>query len=374
MLLSDLPLQACRRPRIRALANGVIATHVVSADINSNNHYAADRFRLTLAIDPVSAAAWCSTVNCFVDVQFSLNAGSKWTSIVQGAVDVVDYDPIAGKLFLSGRDLTAALIEARTHEAFVNQTSSEIAELLARRHNLVPDVVPTSTLVGRYWQLEHDRVTLDQFSSTTTEWDLLVTLAQHEGYDVWVSGTTLHFRPVRDNNEVPVTLRVSGTKAGLPNVIGARLQRSLTLARDIQVEVKSWNSRQQAAFVQTARNRSRDDAPRRPPRRYVFVVPNLSPDAALKLAQQKLAELTRRERTITIEMPGDIQLRPRMQAKLAGTGTEFDQIYWIDEIDRRLDFNGGFTQRVRASNSNVTSQATSPADRIGTPWTGFSTS
>lgn len=372
MLLNDPLPPLPRQPRIRVLANGVAATQVVSADIQSNNHYAADRFRLTLAIDAASAAAWCATTDCFVNIQFSLDAGARWTSLLQGAVDVVDYDPIARKLQLSGRDLTAALIEARTHEAFTNQTSSEIAVLLAGRHNLTPDVVPTSTLVGRYWQIEHDRVTLDQFSTTTTEWDLLVTLAQHEGYDVWVSGTTLHFRPSqRSNDPVPV-LRTVATKAGPANVLNVRLERSLTLARDTRVEVKSWNSRQQRAFIQTAQSKSRGTASRRPPRHYVFVVPNLTPDGALKLAQQKLADLTRRERTIAIEMPGDIDLRPRMQVALIGTGTEFDQTYWIDAIDRRLDFSAGFTQRIRASNTSVASQATSPADRIGTPWTGFS--
>ncbi len=367
------PSNTLRQPRIRVLANGAIASHVVSADIHSNNHYAADRFRLALALDTASAPAWCATSDCFLDIQVSLDAGGRWTSLVQGAVDLLDYDPTSHRLQLSGRDLTAALIEARTHEAFTNLTSSEIVETLARRHNLTPDVAPTSTLVGRYWQIEHDRVTLDQFSTTTTEWDLLVTLAQHEGYDVWVSGTTLHFRPSQSASQAIPTLRTTATKDGPPNVISARLERSLTLARDIRVEVKSWNSRQQKAFIQTARSQPQRGATKRQPRNYVFVVPNLTPDAALKLAQQKLAELTRRERTISIEMPGEIDLRPRMQVQLSGTGTDFDQVYWIDEIDRRLDFASGFTQRLRASNSNVASQTTSPADRIGNPWTGFST-
>ena len=362
-----------RQPRMRVLANGVIVGQIVSAAIHSNNHYAADRFRLTIAPDTMSAPAWCATSDCFLDIQMSLDAGARWTSLVQGEVDVIEYDTIGGKLQLSGRDLTAALIEARTHEAFTNLTSSEIAETLAGRHNLTPDVVATSTLVGRYWQIEHDRVTLDQFSTTTTEWDLLVTLAQHEGYDVWISGTTLHFRPAQDDSAAIPILRTIATRDGPANVISARLERSLTLARDIVVEVKSWNSRQQKAFIQTAQIQPQRGASKRPPRHYVFVVPNLTPDAALKLAQQKLAELTKRERVISIEMPGNIDLRPRMQVQLAGTGTEFDQVYWIDEIDRRLDFASGFTQRLRASNSNVTSQTTSPADRIGNPWTGFST-
>lgn len=361
-----------RQPRIRAIANGVMVTGVVSAEVHSNNHYAADRYRLTLAIDAASATAWCATPDCFVDIQFSLDGGVRWTSLVQGEVDLIDYDPNALKLQLSGRDLTAALLEARTHEAFTNQTSSEIVELLASRHNLLPDVVPTSTLVGRYWQLEHDRVTLDKFSATTTEWDLLVTLAQHEGYDVWITGKTLHFRPSQEGDGAPAVLRTTATASGPANVISARLERSLTLARDIRVEVKSWNSRQQKAFIETAQSKPLGIRSQRAPRTYVFVVPNLTPDGALKLAQQKLADLTRRERTIAIEMPGDVNLAPRMPIVLSGTGTEFDQTYWIDAVDRRLDFSAGFTQRIRASNTNVTSQATTPADKIGNPWTGFS--
>jgi hypothetical protein len=70
-------------------------------------------------------------------------------------------------------------------------------------------------------------------------------------------------------------------------------------------------------------------------------------------------------------MPGELALTPRQPIRLEGTGTSFDQIYWIDEITRSIDVATGFTQRLRARNSSTGSQATSPADRIGTPWTAF---
>lgn len=94
----------------------------------------------------------------------------------------------------------------------------------------------------------------------------------------------------------------------------------------------------------------------------MYVVPNLTPDEALKLAQRRLAELTRHERVITAEMPGELSLMPRMQVLLDGSATGFDQVYWIDEVDRHLHVAGGFTQVVRARNATVGSQATSPAD------------
>ena len=84
----------------------------------------------------------------------------------------------------------------------------------------------------------------------------------------------------------------------------------------------------------------------------MFVQPNLTPDEALKFAQQRLTELTRHERTIRISMPGDLSLSPRSMIALEGTGTEFDQPYYVDVIERRLRQNGGLTQFVMAKNSS----------------------
>lgn len=364
-----------RAPRLRLLADGAVVPGVVEAEVVSNNHYAADRFRVAVALGVVPAAAWASAEDVLAEVQASLDGGLSWISLVQGAVDRVEIDPVARMVWLDGRDLTAALIEARTQETFANRTASEIAMLLAERHGLAADVQATTTLVGRYWQMEHDRITLDQFGRATTEWDLLVTLAQHEGFDVWVSGTTLHFRAPDETAQAAGVLRMAGAAV---NVTSVRLERALTLARDIEVTVKSWNARQQTAFTQTARARrgarGAKAGTRRAPQRYVYVVPNLSPDEALKLAQQRLVELTRHERVITAEMPGELALQPRMQLELQGSGTDFDQIYWIDEIERHVHVASGFTQRLRARNASVESQASSPADPVqqgGSSWTAF---
>lgn len=362
-------LPDARAPRLRLLANGGEVPGVVEAEIRSNNHYAADRFHVAVALGAMLAAPWAATDEIAAEIAVSLDGGLTWSSLVQGAVDRVEIDPISRMLWLAGRDRTAALIEARTQETFANRTASEIATLLAERHGLQADVQATTTLVGRYWQRDHDRITLDQFSRAITEWDLLVTLAQHEGFDVWVSGAVLHFRAARQADGPAAVLRPA-------NLTGLRLERSLTLARDIEVVVKSWNARQQAAFQQTAKAARGGSRGRRSPQRYVYVVPNLSPDAALHLAQRRLAELTHHERVIIAEMPGDLVLLPRMQVVLEGSGTGFDQLYWIDEVERHLSVHGGFTQQVRARNASTGSQASTPADLVQlqeseAPWTAF---
>ena len=98
---------------------------------------------------------------------------------------------------IDGRDLTARLLDARTQETFSNQTASQIAETLAARHGLTPNVTATQTLAGRYYAADHDRLTLGQFSRATTEWDLLTFLAAREGFEAYVSGQTLTFAPCR---------------------------------------------------------------------------------------------------------------------------------------------------------------------------------
>lgn len=351
-----MPSSSTRRPRLLATVNGAVVANAITARIISNNFYAADRFSLVAALGTSTPYDWLSSDRMAVQIGVALDGAGE--TLIEGEADQVELDPIRRTATLTGRDLTARLIEARTQESFSNRTASEIATLLAGRRGLSGDIARTTTPVGRYWQLQRDRITLDQFSRATTEWDLLVALAGLEGFDVWVSGTTLHFRPRAATPAPSATLRAT---PGLANVTALRLERALTLARDIEVVVKSWNSRQQQSFLRRARRRRGGSGAE--PQRYVYVVPNLTPDEALKLAQRKLEELTRHERRITAEMPGELSLTPRQRIRLDGTGTDFDQDYWIDEITRTLHPTHGFTQTLLARNASTGSQATSPVAR-----------
>jgi phage protein D len=346
LLLSD---STWRAPRLRLIANGQVVAGAIEAEVISNNHYAADRFSaaVALGIDPwAEIPFWASEPVIMLEVQFSLDGGGPFVSLVQGAVDSVVIDPAQGLIHVDGRDLTAALIETRTQETFANRTASEIAALLAERHNLEPEISQTSIPVGRYYQSQHDSITLNQFSRTITEWDLLVNLARQEGFDVFVEGRTLHFQPATLPMDIALSIRPC-------DVIDLKLERSLTLAGDIEVVIKSWNSKQNSAFVQRARAGGRKGARQSgQPQRYVYVRPNLTPDAALKFAQNKLAELTRHERVIEIIMPGELMLSPRSMLMLESTGSDFDQAYYVDVIERRLHHHGGFTQHIRARNTS----------------------
>ncbi len=337
-----------RQPRMRVLVNGVETAGALRAEITSNNHYAADRFRLDMQTNTTGANTWSAIDQAQIEIQLSLD-GVGYASVIHGDIDQLRIDPRALRVTLEGRDFTSRFIQARTQETFANQTSSQIAAILAARRGLSAKVTATTTPVGAYWQLEHDRTTLDSFSRTVSEWDLLITLASHEGFDVFVSSTTLYFQPPVISTPQTIVLSQQPTLNGPANLMSLSMERSLTLAGNIAVTVRSWNSRLAQSFVQTVTSSGTAS----PSQTFVYVVPNLTPDAALRLAQSRLAELTSHERVIEADMPGELTLMPRQQIMLAGTKTAFDQLYWIDEVTRRLDVQSGFTQSLRARNSSV---------------------
>ena len=338
------PLIGVRYPRLRVQANGAVVPGAFEAEVTNNCHYAADRFRLGLALsaDPTRGGAWWADQDVvLIDIAISL--GGDYVNLVHGRVDAIEIDSSNDAVRATGRDLSADLIEARAQGTFANQTSSDIATVLAGRHQLSADVEKTTTPVGRYWQLDHDSLVLNGFARVTTEWDLLVKLAQYEGFAVWVQGTTLHFRAT--DASAPPTVLLAAALSGL------RMERSLNLAQCVQVTVKSWHSRAAQSYTQIASSGQVNTAGSKT-QSYIYVVPNLTPDLALRLAERRLAELTRHERVIVAEMPGELSLAPGRSILLQGSNTAFDRTYRIDSLVRRLDMAHGFTQRLRA-HSNV---------------------
>jgi phage protein D len=281
-----------RAPRLLVLADGAAVIGAMSAYVTSTSHFGADSFEVSVALsaDPAMGAAfWADATNVVLEVQVSL--GFEFVSLVTGYVDQVTIDPLHEVAQLAGRDLASQLIEAPTTETFANRTSSQVAALVAGRHGLAANVQQTTTPVGRYWQLEHDRMTLDQFSRATTEWDLLVGLAEREGFDLWVSGPTLNFVPTPTTVAPESVLRPVATLNGPPNVTSLRMERALTLARALTVTVKSWHSKMAQTFVQSATSAPSNSAGAATGQ-YNFVLPNLTPGVALQIAQQKLTELS----------------------------------------------------------------------------------
>jgi prophage tail gpP-like protein len=318
-----------RQPELAVLANGAALTGVISVDVSANAYLCANRFTVHVAISGIPPDLWSDTP-LLIEIRAGL--GGTWQSLITGNADSVAFDPIQRVATLEGRDLTALLVTAQTAETFENRTASDIATLLATRHGLTPNVAPTTAFIGRYYQSGRTSTALSQHSSSTSEWDVLTSLAQQQGFDVWIDGHTLFFQPISEN-----TVAASISPA---NCSAMQLHRRLDLASGPTVVVRSWDSQQGVATVGMAVSGSGTGPT------FTALRPNLASGDATQIAQKTLAQLTAHASEVECRMPGDLVLLPRMTVDLSQTGTDFDGLYAVVETERSISFSGGFTQTV----------------------------
>ncbi len=362
-------LPAVIRPRLRLLVNGESIPTMLSASITSTNNYHGDRYTATLA-PPLSGAGsfawWEQQTDIAADVQIGVvppgapENAVVWQSIVQGPVDRTTHGFNAGTICIEGRDYTARLIDFKTELANVNQTSSEIVTALAAQVGLQSQVTQTTTPVGRYYELEHAGVQLNQFHRAITGWDEVVLLARYEGFDAFFVGDTLYFRPPVAAGSAPYLLwwQQDGQGRVQSNMLAFSAERALTCAKGVNVIVKSWNGKQARAFTRGYPS-AKPFGTNSKIQQYVFVRPNLTEDQAQQLANQLYAEIVRHERTINVTLPGDTILTPRALVQVTGTGTGYDQTYYPNTITRTVD-RCGYLMRLSAKNHSPQTEEAAP--------------
>ena len=279
-------------------------------------------------------------------------------SLVLGQVDDVDVDPLTGHLTLTGRDLSAILIETKISNKWPTRVSSDIVTELAQDAGLTPQVTPTTTPAGKYYDSQY--VSLVR---TIPAWDLIVFLAQNEGFAAYVTGQTLYFGPPPAES-VGLSINVSRASTGLitSNAKRLKLSRSLTLGKDISVTVISYDPWAAKAVKAIATRAGRYPAASSAARSaettqsYVYRKPGLTQQQAQQFANNLLQEITRFERLMDLEIEGSPTFGVTQQVQLSGTGTSWDGLYFPQRITRSFSFKGGFSMRVEAKNHPTLTQ------------------
>lgn len=189
-----------RRPKGIVKVNGEQITHWIDFDVDNNNFFSADTFRCRFAGAGLPAdrnAIWFSQqqdmfVELFIGFPPNPNnySTADLTSWIYGQVDHIEINPVTNTITVDGRDLTRVFIDAKTTQKWPNQTSSQIATALAKKHGLTPVVTATTTTVGKYYEIDHVNM-----ADERSEWDILNYLADLEGFKVWVRGQSLYFQP-----------------------------------------------------------------------------------------------------------------------------------------------------------------------------------
>lgn len=366
------PVSGVRNPAARALLNGTPIAGLEQVTVRQTAYYQPDTFSADVAIDsdPSFDMAWWSNQDTIqVEIQLALPAPGQspaWKTLIIGNVDRLDFEPTTRTVHIHGRDLGGLLQDTRTLETFVNQSAAEAAQTLAARHGLSCNA-SSSGLVGQYYELEHSSQALGTGHTATNEWDVLARLAKNEGLLLWVDGKTLNLQSAADLSSSN-SWRVAWTPPAGPgqtpvsNVWGLQFGREMTLAPDIKVTVLTHQprvrKRHKVTITATKETAQTASGKARRKQEYVFIRPNMTPDQAKAFANAMLDQLSKHERRIDFSMPGEFALSPRGGAILAGTGTAWDQSYFVVEIDRDWSVQGGFVQRILAKNQSPAALAT----------------
>lgn len=368
MINSDI-VPSLRQPRGAVLVNGVRIKGWIAFEVENNVFYEADTFHVKFSLSALPSdfneAWWASQVEIFIELfagfpadvinysQFDL------MSLVYGRVDDVEYNPIDRCLTVSGRDLTATMIDAKTTEKFQNLKASDIAISIAKRHGLTPVVTATKIKVGKFYTLDKNRL-----NDAKSEWDLITSLAQDEQFVVYVKGKTLHFEPQPAINADPYILRWQAPSASNGayslNAITMEFKRALTLSRGIIVTVQTINHKTGKTIKATypANKASTIKAGGSAPvaQSYFRRIPQGDYQKALQVAQQMHKDLTQHEMKLSASLPADNILGVANILKVTGTGTAFDQIYYPESITRTLSAQEGYMMQISAKNKSPQNQ------------------
>ncbi len=321
-------------PEIRLTIGKVPVFGAVSVKLEQESYFCASRFSVTLAmgVPPLWQLADYAVLSLQTLTIEIASSPFGFVNVMTGQIDNVRIDCAAQCAVLSGRDLSARMIDTENAETFVNQTASEIATIIAGRHGLDANVVSTTAIVGQYYELDHARSALQLHSRAGNEWDLLVWLAQNENYYVSVTGTSLNFGPLQVLEPALISQQ---------DFIELSIDVALTIPSS--TKVMSWNSRNKIAVTQSAGDGTMTTT---------LVRPNLTSAQALDMANNHLATLARHVTVLEARLPGELDLLPGSPIYLSGTQSPLDQIYVIDGIVRELDAAHGFVETIRAYATN----------------------
>jgi phage protein D len=262
---------------------------------------------------------------------------SDLTQNIMGYVDTVDVDfndTDGEKVTLTGRNLAALLIDTQITDKYPNKTASQIATLFAKQHGLTPKVTNTTTLAGTFYN--QDATTL---SSSSSQWDILMFLAQQEGFVVRVVGSSLYFGPistVTDSTLAPIQMTWGS------NIMELTFERSPNAARDLQVQVISYDRHHKHRIVAKAKSTTQysqrlKNTMQRESYLETYAIPGLTRNQANSIAKSKLKSLSQQQIIGTLKTNGEYNFTIDRRIQLNGCGKVLDGTYYVNRITESFD-------------------------------------
>ncbi len=253
------------------------------------------------------------------------------------------------RVTITGRSLAARPYDEKESVKYQNMTSTEVHAMLAKKHGLTPIApIATSTMIGEYINGDHASLTSEE-----SHWDLILYLAENEGFVTRVRGKEWYFGPL----EALPNMK----KEPIHYTLGVDIGDSLEIegapnaSRNLTVEVISYQP------AKTKRGKGSRIVEKSVGlgsgiNKYVIrkYVPNITRDQAQRIARNTLQELSRQQLFGSFPCAYNPELDIDRKIVLNGVGVGLSQYYFIQGLDISCDKEKGFVCTVSFSNLQLT--------------------
>lgn len=307
-----------------AFINGIPIEH---GSVTQNCNKKSSTFSVAVAKNYPGAMSLMNGGAASVFVSNVAGAGE----LISGMIDTADADLIGTYIRITGRDLSGQLHQMKISQKFQNQTGSSIVEQVVSQAGLGVSALGSGLMAGK--KVMQDWV--KQADNTPISY-LVNELAEFDGAKWWVNNGTFNYAMLGTIQGVYTV----NYEDGSPIISDAtRLNVRHNCQVGGAVTVKSWNPRDKQSYTGTSNVSGVGKG------NSTYHIPNLDMAHTQQHARARAAEMGRHEWNVTATVVGDPTINAGMG--LALVGTEFDNVYEIDNIVHEFGMSG-YTMTITA--------------------------
>jgi hypothetical protein len=259
--------------------------------------------------------------------------------LVTGEILTVEFDYIVGNIRFTGHDMSDKLHGMKSSEKWNNKTGQDIVKDLAGRAGLgFQGSVSSGLMAGKKVFQDYAKVT-DGMSFSS----VIHKLAEFDGARWWVNGGGVLMYMGLTETQGVYTLNYNPGPPERADFTKLSVKRNIPAGKDISVKVQSWNPKLKQVFEHITNIGGSGGK-----NQYTYHIPNLLMDHVQQKAKSKANEAASHELKVVAECVGDPTINPAMGLSLSGT--DFDQLYQIEEIHHEFGMSG-HTMTIHAKSS-----------------------
>lgn len=371
-----------------AMTTGVqpyVINNVIDVQIYNNNYYEADTFELTFMLSTqqkgYGLAFWASVPFVLIEFHVSMtstavidaNERANTPLVFAGKSDKVVIDLEQGTVKVHGRDFTSLFIDSQLTVSLAGSAGQFFTSVAASMGFGASNIHVDSSLnaIQISSVTPHQKLTKRYKSA----WDILTYLvnALPEPYYIYVEGYDFIITPIANTQQSTYNLTwdISTERYVSPiaNMERLTVERDFILGQTVAVLVYSpsladplstkpiLGKASTAPVAVTNVPAPPGTAPsstdqsiniQQAVRTYVYSAPGLTADQANIMAQAYLNQITQHVMTLTAVMPGDYRIQPYGTVTLNGTNSDWDRIYYIQDVQWDYGMDSGLRMTVTA--------------------------